>query len=65
MDAQIVNWLARIAASNARVLMMSSANIHRAASGSSTSYSDDHFESEANEMDAIAKEALIRSGTGQ
>jgi hypothetical protein len=65
MTSQQIRWLAQIAASNARVAGMNSANQQRAITESAPAYSEDHYFSEANEMEAIAHAAGIAAVTGE
>lgn len=57
MSPALVAILAQITACNARVAAMQAANDQRKAEGNSMAYTDDHFWSEANQLDSLAIEA--------
>ena len=57
MNTQLVAIMAHIAACNARIAAMQAANDQRKARGDSMVYTDDHFWSEANQLDSLAIEA--------
>lgn len=57
MNSQLVAIMAHIAACNARIAAMTAANDQRKAVGNSMAYTEDHFWSEANQLDFLAIEA--------
>lgn len=57
MNSQLVAIMAHIAACNARVAAMQSANDQRKAVGHSMAYTEEHFWSEAHQLDSLAIEA--------
>ena len=64
MSERSVEWLARIAASAARVQAMMALNEQRARIGASQGYGEQCFWDEADILEAIAKEAAKTAGGG-
>jgi hypothetical protein len=64
MRAKLVQLMAQISASNARVAGMKSANQQRAITDSAPAYTEDWFQSEANELERIGVQAGILDAAG-